>query len=67
MIRIIAGQYRGRKLEAPGVKSTRPTTDRARESIFNILESHLALQKTSFESLRVLDAFALCLQSIPFC
>ncbi len=58
MIRIIAGSLRGRKLEAPAVKTTRPTTDRVRESIFNVLESRLVTDGLSFENLVVLDAFA---------
>lgn len=36
-MRIVAGNRRGLTLEAPGGRTTRPTTDRARESLFNIL------------------------------
>lgn len=36
-MRIIAGQYRGRKLRAPRGHRIRPTSDRLRESIFNII------------------------------
>lgn len=39
-MRIIAGQYKGRQLQRPAESVTRPTSDRARESVFNIL-SHL--------------------------
>lgn len=58
MIRLITGTLRGRKLEVPPSKITRPTTDRVRESIFNLLESYLAKKDHSFEELLVLDAFA---------
>lgn len=58
MLRIITGQYRGRKLMAPPSTTTRPTSDRVRESIFNVLESYLARADLAFENLSVLDAFA---------
>ncbi len=53
-MRIIAGQYGGRRIEAPKGTNTRPTTDRVRESLMSALESRLG----SFDGLRVLDAFA---------
>lgn len=53
-MRIIAGQWRGRKLEAPPGGATRPTTDRVREALFSMLASRLG----SFEGLRVADLFA---------
>ena len=37
-MRIIAGQFRGRRLRAPKGQAIRPTSDRAREALFNILE-----------------------------
>lgn len=37
-MRIISGQYRGRKLNTIKGNSTRPTTDRVKESLFNILQ-----------------------------
>lgn len=52
-MRIIGGQHRGRRLVAPSGRTTRPTTDRLRESIFNILT-----HKVDFEGARVLDVFA---------
>lgn len=58
MIRLIAGKYRGRRLEAPDTKTTRPTTDRVRESIFNLLDSYFASAGMTFDGLCVLDAFA---------
>ena len=36
-MRIVGGDLRGRKLHAPDGKDLRPTSDRARESVFNIL------------------------------
>jgi 16S rRNA (guanine966-N2)-methyltransferase len=53
-MRIIAGKWRGRQLEAPEGKSTRPTADRTRETLFSMLASRLG----SFEDLRVADLFA---------
>jgi 16S rRNA (guanine966-N2)-methyltransferase len=53
-MRIIAGRWRGRALNAPDGAATRPTSDRAREAIFSMLTSRLG----SFEGLDVLDVFA---------
>lgn len=39
MIRIIAGQWRGRRLRVPAVNQLRPTPDRVRETVFNWLMS----------------------------
>ena len=36
-MRIIAGEYRSRTLEAPAGLATRPTSDRLRETLFNVL------------------------------
>jgi 16S rRNA (guanine966-N2)-methyltransferase len=36
-MRVVAGEYRGRRLEAPAGHSTRPTADRVREALFSIL------------------------------
>src|SRR5437773_10925061 len=36
-LRIIAGKYRGRRLKTPPSLQTRPTSDRLRETLFNIL------------------------------
>jgi 16S rRNA (guanine966-N2)-methyltransferase len=54
-MRIIAGRFRGKHLVTPADESIRPTADRVRESIFDILSSRLG---QSFEGLRVLDLFA---------
>lgn len=53
-MRVIAGQYGGRNLQAPKGLSTRPTTDRVRESLF----STLASARGGFDDATVLDAFA---------
>jgi 16S rRNA (guanine966-N2)-methyltransferase len=53
-MRIIAGTWRGRPIEAPPGRGTRPTADRVRETLFSMLASRLG----SFEDLRVADLFA---------
>ena len=53
-MRIVAGEWRGRPIEAPPGKGTRPTADRVRETLFSMLASRLG----SFEGLRVADLFA---------
>ena len=53
-MRIIAGEFRGRRLEAPKGQGTRPTTDRVRESLMSALNS----ARGGFEDAVVLDAFA---------
>ena len=50
-MRIIAGTARGRKIEAPAGEHTRPTLDRVRENLFNILQHRT-------RDSRVLDLFA---------
>ncbi|MCR9180947.1 MAG: RsmD family RNA methyltransferase, partial [Erythrobacteraceae bacterium] len=53
-MRIVAGEWRGRKLVAPKGEATRPTADRMRETLFSMLTSRLG----SFEELTVADLFA---------
>lgn len=53
-MRIIAGQWRGRPVVAPRGDTTRPTSDRTRETLFSMLVSRLG----SFEGLAVADLFA---------
>jgi 16S rRNA (guanine966-N2)-methyltransferase len=59
-MRVIAGRLKGRPLAAPSGDRIRPTSDRLRETIFNILENGLA--KHGFDDVltgaRVLDLFA---------
>jgi 16S rRNA (guanine966-N2)-methyltransferase len=50
-MRVIAGQYKGRRLAAPPGAGTRPTSDRVREALFSVLGERVA-------GSRVLDLFA---------
>ncbi len=52
-MRIISGTYKGKRIIAPKKLPVRPTTDLAKESLFNILNNHYY-----FEELAVLDLFA---------
>ncbi len=56
-MRITSGIHRGRSLNAPTGRETRPTSDRTRESIFNILR-HGGWHHGVLEDATVLDAFA---------
>ncbi|MDD3288555.1 MAG: 16S rRNA (guanine(966)-N(2))-methyltransferase RsmD [Alphaproteobacteria bacterium] len=71
-MRITGGILSGRKLEAPEGASTRPTSDRVREAIFNILAhrdwgDHIS---DAFEGVHALDAFcgtgAFALESLSY-
>ncbi|HTP81356.1 MAG TPA: 16S rRNA (guanine(966)-N(2))-methyltransferase RsmD [Alphaproteobacteria bacterium] len=58
-MRIVGGRHRGRQIEAPADLPIRPTSDRAREALFNILE-HGKLAPGGLSPVRgarVLDAF----------
>ena len=59
-MRIVGGRHRGRRIEAPAGRDVRPTSDRARESLFNILmhSSKLGDDAPSLEGAIALDAFA---------
>ncbi len=52
-MRIIAGNLRGRRLNPPANLPVRPTTDMARESLFNILNNYV-----DYEDCSVMDLFA---------
>lgn len=52
-MRIISGKHKGRRLTAPKKLPVRPTTDLAKESLFNILNNHYY-----FHEISVLDLFA---------
>lgn len=54
-MRIVGGIWRGRALEAPEGRGTRPTTDRTRESMVSMVLSAFDLD---LSGVRVLDAFA---------
>jgi 16S rRNA (guanine966-N2)-methyltransferase len=55
-LRIVSGAFRGKALMTPQGEATRPTSDRARQAMFNILE-HAAWSK-GVRGLRVIDLFA---------
>ena len=55
-MRIVGGQFRGRALTAPEGQGTRPTSDRAREALFNVL-GHAAWAP-DLNGARVIDLFA---------
>ena len=58
-MRIVAGRHRGRRLLAPSGEIVRPTSDRVREALFNILShGQLAAEGIPFAGAAVLDAFA---------
>jgi 16S rRNA (guanine966-N2)-methyltransferase len=52
-MRIISGKYKGRRITAPKNLPIRPTTDMAKEALFNILNNYF-----HFDEVRVLDLFS---------
>lgn len=52
-MRIVAGRFKGKRIHPPKEIAARPTTDFAKEALFNILQHSIAL-----EGIRVLDLFA---------
>lgn len=52
-MRIISGKYKGRRITAPKNLPVRPTTDMAKEALFNILNNHYY-----FDAISVIDLFA---------
>ena len=52
-MRIIAGTHRGKKLVEYYTSTTRPTTDRVKENVFNLISNYL-----DFNAITVLDLFA---------
>ena len=54
-MRIVGGEFRGRTLAAPRSDAIRPTTDRTREAVFNVLAHRF---ENRIERARVLDLFA---------
>ena len=50
-MRVIAGEFKGRRLEAPDWPGLRPTSDKLRETLFNVLQGRLP-------QARFLDVFA---------
>jgi 16S rRNA (guanine966-N2)-methyltransferase len=58
-MRIVGGRHRGRRLFAPPGDRVRPTSDRAREALFNILShGNFAVRGSPLAGLPVIDAFA---------
>lgn len=59
-MRIVGGSFKGRALKAPSNQTVRPTTDRARESLFNILEHNTDLfgDGSALSGATVIDLFA---------
>ena len=55
-MRIVSGAFRGKALAAPAGSATRPTSDRARQAVFNILEH--APWAPGLRDARVIDLFA---------
>ena len=55
-MRIVSGRFRGRTLAAPPGSTTRPTSDRARQALFDVL-AHAPWSRP-LEGLRVVDLFA---------
>ena len=54
-MRIVGGEFRGRPLKGPSTQAVRPTSDRLRESLFNILAHNYP---GALEGVRVIDLFA---------
>ena len=54
-MRIVAGRFKGRALAAPKSRDVRPTSDRLREALFDILAHRFS---DNLEGARVLDLFA---------
>src|SRR3569623_1038792 len=54
-MRIVGGKFRGKALTSPDDDSIRPTADRTREAVFNILASRIGV---NLDGLRVLALFA---------
>lgn len=53
-MRLVGGKYKGRRFNAPQSLKARPTTDFAKEALFNILYNHYDVD---FKSIRVLELF----------
>lgn len=52
-MRIISGKHKGRRLQAPKKLPVRPTTDMAKEALFNVLNNYF-----NFSGLKILELFA---------
>ena len=56
LMRIVAGKFRSARIEAPKGLATRPTSDKVRQALFNVLEH--GGPRVNFDGARVLDLFA---------
>ncbi|HIM46322.1 MAG TPA: 16S rRNA (guanine(966)-N(2))-methyltransferase RsmD, partial [Alphaproteobacteria bacterium] len=56
-MRIVGGSRRGRRLTAPEGRALRPTSERAREALFNII-GHREFAPLQLKGARVIDLFA---------
>ena len=57
-MRIVAGTKKGKKLLTPVDEKTRPTSDKAREALFNIINSLLLKEEKNWQEITFLDVFA---------
>ncbi len=57
-MRIVSGRFGGRALKAPGDARLRPTSDKVRQAVFNILEHRDLASGFAIEGARVVDLFA---------
>ena len=57
MMRIISGKLKGKRLSGPIDNSIRPTSDRAKEMIFNTLNSFFVKDNITFDDSIILDIF----------
>ena len=57
-MRVIAGAFKGKKLTLPDSQITRPTADKAKEALFNLLDNHLAEREKTWADISFLDGFA---------
>ncbi|MBI4083352.1 MAG: 16S rRNA (guanine(966)-N(2))-methyltransferase RsmD [Candidatus Lambdaproteobacteria bacterium] len=58
MLRIVAGRWGGRRIQAPKGAATRPTAEKVRQALFNVIAHLLALEGLALESLAVWDLYA---------
>ena len=57
-MRVIAGTFKGKKLILPDSKITRPTADKTKEVLFNLLENYLKEHQKTWADVSFLDGFA---------
>ena len=58
MMRVVGGEWRGRPLTAPSGRATRPTSDKVREAIYDMLGARLAARDERYDDHNALDLFA---------